>query len=213
MQISGTICRHIHEHMSGNSANSNYTACMLDRIIRIKQLYTYCSDLPALTHSKHFCQPAFCNNCHIIIQEQKILPICITCSIIVDRRIIKFFFPANDSNLRIFLQFFVICKNLLRSTVILYNDDLIILIFCFFFYGCNTRMKRFFLIFIWNDDRNKRFSMDRILYPENPRSGVCVTVPSVPVRFRCASIARLPASNAYILLAGLSAVDALCVRQ
>ena len=27
-------------------------------------------------------------------------------------------------------------------------------------------MKCFFLIFVWNDDRNKRFSMDRILYAE-----------------------------------------------
>ena len=115
--------------MSGNSANSNYTACMLDRIIRIKQLYTYCSDLPALTHSKHFCQPAFCNNCHIIIQEQKILPICITCSIIVDCRIIESLLPCYNCNvIMFFLDFFIILKSLLFFTVVLYNNKFIILI-------------------------------------------------------------------------------------
>ena len=70
MQISGTICRHIHEHMSGNSANSNYTACMLDRIVRIDQLHADHPDLSSLADTEHFFDPARCDHRHIIVKEQ-----------------------------------------------------------------------------------------------------------------------------------------------
>ena len=160
MQIAGTVRRHIYEHMPRNTAHSDHTSCMLDRIIRINELCSDTAHFRTLTHSKHFFQPVRIDGFYIIIQEKQIFSLCMRRSKVIDGRIIKFFFPANDSNLRIFLQFFVICKNFLRSAVILYNDDLIILIFCFFFYGCNARMKCFFLIFIRNDDRNKRLSMD-----------------------------------------------------
>lgn len=52
-------------------------------------------------------------------------------TIVVDGRIVEFLLPSEQTDLWISGEFFVIMKNLLGSTVILNDQDLVILIFCF----------------------------------------------------------------------------------
>ena len=53
MEISGTLCRHIHKHVPGNSAHSHHAACMLNGVVRIDQLDANCTCFLTLAHAQH----------------------------------------------------------------------------------------------------------------------------------------------------------------
>ena len=61
-------------------------------------------------------------------------------TIVVDGRIVEFLLPSEQTDLWISGEFFVIMKDLLGSTVILNDQDLVILIFCLFPEGFYARL-------------------------------------------------------------------------
>ena len=84
MKITGTLCRHIHKHVSGNSTHSDHTSGMLDRIVRVDQLRTDSAYFRSLAHTEHFCHPVRIDGFDIIVQEEKVLSFCMGCAEIVD---------------------------------------------------------------------------------------------------------------------------------
>ena len=123
MQIASTVRRHIYEHMPRNTAHSDHTSCMLDRIIRINELCSDTAHFRTLTHSKHFFQPVRIDGFYIIIQEKQIFSLCMRRSKVIDGRIIKFFSPSQKMDLPVSGKLFIISENLISSTVILHDYD------------------------------------------------------------------------------------------
>ncbi len=154
MQIAGTVRRHIYEHMPRNSAHSDHTSCMLDRIIRINELCSDTAHFRTLTHSKHFFQPVRLMDFYIIIQEKAdILPLHAPQQII-DGRIIKFFFPiSKDGSSGFRKALYNIGKNLISGTVILHDYDFKILITGILSFYLQTGLKGLFLVFVWYDNQ------------------------------------------------------------
>ena len=85
------------------------------------------------------------------------------CPKIIDGRIIKLLCPPQEPNPGIPAKFLVILKNLLCSAVIFHNDNFKILIICIIFQRFHTGLQSFFFIFIGNDHRYQRLSLNRIL--------------------------------------------------
>ena len=137
---------------------------MLDGIVRIDQLHAYSSYFRALAHAKHLIHPLRCDHLDIIVQKQQVFSLRMGCSEIVDGRIIEFFFPAEKVDLRILRQLFIILENLICCAVILYDDDLKILIVRMFFQRFQAGFQSLFLIFIGDDHRNKGLTLHRILH-------------------------------------------------
>lgn len=111
-------------------------------------------------------------------------------------------------------KLFIISENLISGTVILHDYDFKILITGILLQHFQTGLKGLFLVFVWYDNRHQRFSLHRIFHPVKAQI-LCMAYLAFLYLFSQDELLllSLPASNAYILLAGLSAVEALCVLQ
>ena len=70
VEISGSVRRHVNKHMACNAADTDHTACMLDRIVRIDQLHADRPDFSSLADTEHFFDPARGDHRHVIVKEQ-----------------------------------------------------------------------------------------------------------------------------------------------
>ena len=122
--------------MCGNSTKTNYHSCMLNGIIRIIQFRTDHSHVFLLTKLKHFFKPVLCNDFHIIVKKQQIFSLRLSYCKVIDRRIIEFFFPCKDPYIWVSVfQCLIVYKGFFFHTVVLNNNDLVILPCCLLFYG------------------------------------------------------------------------------
>ena len=165
MEISRPVRGHVYKHMSRDASDPDHASGMLDGIVRVDQLYSHRAYLGALADSQHLFQPAGSDHCHIVIQKQQILPFCVADAVIIDGGIIKFLFPSQKTDPGICRKLFIIAKDLFCCTVVFNDQYFIIGILCFFTYGLYAGPQSLLLILIWNDNRDQRFSLNRIRHP------------------------------------------------
>ena len=132
---------------------------MLDRIVRIIQLYTGNADLPSLALPDHTLQPVWCDHTHIVVQAEDILSLCKGIAKIVQCRIVESGFPVYDTYVVFSVDFFIVIKRFLLCAVVFDDDDLIMMVSRFLFDGIQTLLQGIPLILIRDQDRYQRLSL------------------------------------------------------
>ena len=102
VQISAARSLQSHKHILSDAAriatDSDNNSRMLHGIIRIIQLRSHDTDLPALAGTKHLFEPVFGNHLDVIVHKHQIFALCMRNAEIVERRIIKPFLPDRHAD-------------------------------------------------------------------------------------------------------------------
>ena len=151
------------------SSQPDHHASMLDRIVRIIKLCSYCTNIFTLCIHKKLLHPVRTDHFRIVVQEQQILSFCLFNSHIIDSGIVKSTFIGYNLYFWITFQFFVVITDALLYTVIFHYHDLIIFPGRFLLNRSNTASQIFHMILIRNYNTDQRLSIDRILDLKNSR--------------------------------------------
>ena len=145
------------------SSQAKHHARMLDGSVLVVELRSHRTHIFSLSIHQKLLDPVRRNDLRIIVQKKHILSGRLRDAQIVDPGIVKFSLIGDDPDRRIFLYLSVIGKDFLCDAVILYHDDLIIVVGAPLRDRGNTSLQILQMILIGNHDGYPGIPQDLIL--------------------------------------------------